>query len=136
VGVLVVTLASAEPPKSGLSVNLGMSHCLGRPDLYEKIAQRYLQTWPGVPRSMREGLSKGKPDQVAFAAHALISTAGIVGAPALSDLARALHLSIEAGERHEWMRLVDEIDKEGALVGHALEAYLASREVQVTDSGR
>jgi signal transduction histidine kinase/CheY-like chemotaxis protein/HPt (histidine-containing phosphotransfer) domain-containing protein len=122
--------ASDDAPKRGLSVELGLSHCLGRPDLYEKIAQRYLQTWPEVPRSMREALSDGNLDQVAFVAHSLVSTAGIVGAPVLSDLARALHLSIEAGERDEWMRLVEEIDREGALVCQALEAYQVSRGVQ------
>ncbi len=111
----------------GLSVELGLSRCLGRHDLYAKVGRRYLQGWKGMPQSMREALAKGEPDQVAFMAHSLVSTASTIGALALSEMARALQLSIEAGEQDEWTRLVDAIDSEGTVVSEALRVHLASR---------
>jgi two-component system sensor histidine kinase/response regulator len=126
---------SDDAPTGGLSIELGLSYCLGRPELYEKIAQRYLLAWADVPGSMREALVKGHPEQLAFAAHSLVSSAGTIGAKALSELARALELSIEAGEHREWERLVNEIDDEGRVVSLALEAHLVSRGVQEAGPG-
>jgi signal transduction histidine kinase/CheY-like chemotaxis protein len=120
-------IAPDDAPAGGLSVELGLSRCLGRADLYAKICRRYLEAWEDVPASMRAALAQGRPDQLAFAAHSLVSTAGTIGAPALSELARALQLSVEAGERQAWTQLVDAIDREGARVSQALEAYLAPR---------
>jgi signal transduction histidine kinase/CheY-like chemotaxis protein/HPt (histidine-containing phosphotransfer) domain-containing protein len=123
------------PAQSGLSIERGLSFCLGRRDLYERVGAKYLQDWGDVVLSLRGALADGRPDQLAFAAHTLASTAGIIGASALSELARTLERSAKSDDLGTWQLHVDQIVSEGSHVAQTLEAFLAARERPVEEAG-
>ena len=89
---------------------LGMRRCLGRPELYRKILGRYLHQRAASGNEIRTALASGELEAGARAAHTLISTAAMVGAPALAELARELHDAIDLGAPERWPALLERID--------------------------
>ena len=65
---------------------LGLRRCLGRPELYQKILGRYLKQRAATrQRDPHARWSAGELEAGARAAHTLMSTASMIGAPALAD---------------------------------------------------
>ena len=104
--------APAESAPAGPIVDfeLGLRRCLGRPELYQKILGRYLKQRASAGNEIRTALETGQLEAGARAAHTLISTAAMLGAPALADLARELHDAVDLGARELWQPLLARID--------------------------
>jgi signal transduction histidine kinase/CheY-like chemotaxis protein/HPt (histidine-containing phosphotransfer) domain-containing protein len=116
------------PPEHGISFELGLKHCLGRVDLYDKIARRFVAEQSNTPDAIRHALDAGESDKASGMAHSLVSTAGTLGASALSEIARDLQIAIDAGESQRWPSLVDALRGERAVVDDALRAYLSGKD--------
>jgi len=100
--------------------------CMGRVELYERILKRFLDTRLGDAAAVAAALAKGDDDLAAGIAHSVISTAGAIGAEALSDAARTLQLAIEAGESDRLPALYEAFAARQAEVAEALRRYFAA----------
>jgi signal transduction histidine kinase/DNA-binding response OmpR family regulator len=117
-----VTLA--EEGAAVVAFDLGLRRCLGRPELYEKILRRYLAQRAATGNEIRSALDAGNLEAGRRAAHTLISTASMIGATALSELARAMHDDIEADRTTLWPALLDRIDALQAQIDERVAAHL------------
>jgi two-component system sensor histidine kinase/response regulator len=113
--------------RRGVSFELGLQRCMGRVELYEKILGRFLATRLDDARDIRDALAAHDLDRAASIAHSIISTAGTIGAEALSDAARALQLAIDAGEAERLPALVETFAQRHAVVAEELHSYFARR---------
>jgi CheY-like chemotaxis protein len=116
--------APARVSRGGVLFQLGLERCLGRRELYDKIVRRYLTDRTDLPQRMRDALGDGRREEAARLAHSLISTAGMLGAIALSDLARELQQAIDAGTSAGLNPLLDALTHEHSVVGAALAAHI------------
>ncbi|MBI5721617.1 MAG: response regulator [Burkholderiales bacterium] len=80
-----------------ISFAIGIERCLGRRDLYERIALRFLAQGGASVQGIGEALDRGDRNTAKRLAHSLISTAGTLGAMPLSDGARALYAALAEG---------------------------------------
>ena len=103
---------------------LGLRRCLGRPELYRKILGRYLKQRAATGNEIRTALEAGEIEAGARAAHTLISTAAMLGAPALADLARELHDAIDLDAPERWPALLARIDTVQAEVDTGVTGYM------------
>ena len=118
----------AAPTGPVLDTELGLRRCLGRPELYQKILGRYLNQRATTGNEIRTALQAGEMEAGARAAHTLISTASMIGAPALAELARELHDAIDLGSPERWPGLLNRIDDVQREIDSGVSEYLASRE--------
>ena len=100
----------SAPAGPVVDFELGLRRCLGRPELYQKILGRYLKQRATAGNEIRTALETGQFEAGARAAHTLISTAAMLGAPALADLARELHDAVDLGAPERWPTLLARID--------------------------
>jgi len=119
-----VALRASDGPS--LDVELGLRRCLDRPDLYRKILGRYLKQRAAAGNEIRTALGAGELEAAARAAHTLASTAAMLGAPALADVARDLHDAIDAGAPARWPPLLARMDELQAEVDRSVAEYLGS----------
>jgi two-component system, sensor histidine kinase and response regulator len=119
-------LGTTTPAGRAVSIELGLQRCMGRQDLYTRIVQRFLDARGNDPADIRAAVHAGKLDIAAQVAHQLISTAGTLGAEALSESGRALQLAIEAGEASRWPDLLAVFSTQHGLATAELRAYLLS----------
>jgi two-component system sensor histidine kinase/response regulator len=115
-----------EDAVGGVSFELGLKRCMGRPALFEKIVRRHVGTVPAAPEAIHSALEAGRTDEAARAAHSLISTAGTLGAMELSALARRLEAAIEGRQDDALPALRLQLAEEHARVAAALRNYLDS----------
>ena len=120
-------VASAD---AGLPVDteLGLRRCLGKPELYQKIVGRYLKQRAAGGNEIRGALEAGELEAGARAAHTLVSTAAMLGAPALAALARELHDAVDLGAPERWPALLARIEALQSDIDAALTDYMASHE--------
>ena len=109
-----------------VDVELGLRRCLGRPELYQKILRRYLKQRAATGNEIRAALETGEIEAGARAAHTLISTASMLGAPALADLARELHDAIDLAAPERWPTLLTRVDALQSEVDIRVTEYLQS----------
>ncbi len=117
---------AATAAAGGVSFELGLQHCAGKADLYERIVRQYLGQALDVPQAIRSGLTTGDLARALELAHTLISTAGTIGAAVLSGLARNLQARIQAGDLADWPVQVDALAAEYDTVEKDLRRYLAT----------
>ena len=126
----VAASAPAQAPvveaAPAVDFDLGRSRCLGRADLQEKILRRYLAQRANGGDEIRAALATGDTETARRGAHTLISTAAMLGADGLSDLARILQDSIEAGERGLWPGMLERIAAVQSRVDAAVRARVES----------
>ena len=89
---------------AGVGRRAGPRRCLGKPELYQKILGRYLKQRAATGNEIRTALEAGELEAGARTAHTLISTASMIGAPALAALARDLHDTIDGLAPEHWPR--------------------------------
>jgi two-component system sensor histidine kinase/response regulator len=111
-----------------LSIDAGLARCLGRVDLHERILRRYLETRADEPARIRQALDARDLERARGLAHGLISTAGTMGADALSELARTLEQAIDERAAARWPSLVDALDAQHRGVVAAVRAHLERRD--------
>jgi HPt (histidine-containing phosphotransfer) domain-containing protein len=109
-----------------LSIEHGLQRCLGKVDLYRKIAARFVDTQAQAAAAMAAQLDAGLHLQAARRAHSLISSAGTLGADRLSDMARLLQHSLEAGDATLARAELATLAHEQGVVVALLQAYLQS----------
>jgi len=115
------------PVDRGVSVEQGLRHCMGKVDLYDKIARRFVSGGANWTAEIKARLDAGHSAQAMLMAHSMISTAGILGAQALSAIARSLQSAIDGDDRAHVARLAEEIFLEHGRVSTGLSAYLSGR---------
>jgi CheY-like chemotaxis protein len=121
----VAPSAMAGMPHSPvLSIQAGLARCLGRVDLHERILRRYLETRLEDPARIRQALDARDLDRARNLVHALISTAGTMGADGLSELARTLEQAIDEHSAASWPALLDALDAQHAGVVATVRAHL------------
>ncbi len=112
---------------SGVSFELGLRRCLYKPDLYEKVLHRFLESYSDLPDLMRTAIDLGKPDVAGGIAHSLISTAVTIGADRLAELARAMQDSVARGRAASWPELLHGIGREHAIVYGEVANYMSTK---------
>lgn len=103
----------------------GLRRCLGRIELYDRIARRFLDTRAGDAASARSALAAGELAPLRKLSHDLTSTAGTLGAEALSAAAQALQAAVDDGTGAAGLApLVEALAAEHALAVRALQSYV------------
>jgi HPt (histidine-containing phosphotransfer) domain-containing protein len=112
------------PAASPVHFALGLQRCMGRMELYGKIVARFLGSRSNDPAELRGALDRGDLDRAASIAHSMISTAGTLGAEALSQVAQALQAALAAGDVDELPALAEAFSQRHAEAFAALRDYL------------
>lgn len=122
--VAAATRAPAAPPPP-VSFELGLERCLGRRDLYGRVVRRFLEHGAGPVEEIAEALAQADRKTAARHAHSLVSTAGILGAMALSEGARLLYTALAATDADaDVSARVASLADEAAQVRQALQEYV------------
>ncbi len=114
--VLARWLPKDDPPADavgGIDFDVGLERCLGRPELYDRVLRRYVESRREDAANLRLNLTTNDLASVRALAHTLISTSATIGADALSSLARRLQIAVEEGE----------LETAHGLVGHILHEH-------------
>ncbi|WP_052162286.1 hybrid sensor histidine kinase/response regulator [Aquabacterium sp. NJ1] len=120
------------PPERGIHFDVGMRRCMGKAELYQRIATRFIHSRREDAHLIRSALEGGRPQVAADIAHQLISSAGTIGAEALSHTARLLQAAItDEGPEAPWLHLASLEDHLQEALAE-LHAYLAD----VSDAGQ
>ncbi|WP_056262192.1 MULTISPECIES: response regulator [unclassified Roseateles] len=127
------TAELSEP--SGVSFALGLHRCLGRRDLYRRIAARFASGGPSAVQEIVSAIDSGEPLRASQLAHSLISTAGTLGASRLSEIARRLQAALESNQQADIGPLLAEARREQVEVVTALKAFLDAASPPETASG-
>ena len=114
----------APAPGPVVDFELGLRRCLGRPELYQKILGRYLRQRETARDEIRAALDAGQLEIGARSAHTLVSTASMLGAPALAALARELHDGVDLGLPERWRPLLARLEDVQAEVDVAVARYM------------
>ncbi len=101
----------------------GLRRCAKRPELYRKLATRFLSSRRDDASEIRAALEQGNMEAAAMIAHQQISTAGILGADSLSAAARALQLTLMEGPTMDWPHLLEAFDQQLIAVLNALDHH-------------
>ena len=119
--------AIAIDPDAAVSFELGLSRCLGRRDLYLRVARRFIDTRANDADKLRGALAGGDDAMLAHLAHTTVSTAGTIGAVRLSELAAQLQEAVRAPHaRDARAALVDAFAHAHAGVMAELAAFVAA----------
>lgn len=115
---------AAPAVRSGISYENGMRRCLGRAELYDRIARRFLETRADEPRKLQAALDGGDRELMRRLSHDMASTAGTLGADGLSATAQALQAAVDGDAAHDALApLVDLFTREFAVVLNGLASY-------------
>ena len=116
-----------EPHPGGVDIEHGLQRCMGRIELYHRIAGRFVDAGRQDVTRMHTLLRLQDREGLRTLAHAAVSTAGTLGARRLASLSRALQAAIlEERPDAEIAALVHRYDSEHADVLRGLQAYLQS----------
>ena len=118
-------VASREPLAGGVSLQLGLARCLGQRTLFDKVVRRYLAELRDAPEQLQARLAAGEQQAAAMLAHDLVSSAGVVGAMRLSELARELYEAITGQQPGQSASLLAALAGEHRVVREALQHHLA-----------
>ncbi len=120
------------PPERGIHFDVGMRRCMGKAELYQRIVTRFVHSRREDAQRIRAALDDGKPQVAADIAHQLISSAGTIGAEALSHTARLLQTALTEESQEVQGRLLASLDDLLQEALAELQAYLAD----VSDAGQ
>ena len=113
--------ADGRPGEPTVSFELGLRRCLGKPDLYDKIAGRFLATQSNLAEELDAALAGTDRRRPVMLAHTLISTAALLGADRMSQMARELQQALETEQAGETSRLTGLLRREHQAVVHLLQ---------------
>jgi len=123
-GATAAAAAEASAPGPVVDFELGLRRCLGRPELHRKILARYLTQRETAGDEIRAALDAGDLALGARRAHTLVSTASMLGAPALAALARELHDAVDLGLPERWHPLLARLEHVQAEVDVAVGRHM------------
>jgi two-component system sensor histidine kinase/response regulator len=117
---------TAMPAASGLNVEDGLKLCMGRPELYCRIAKKFLESRHSDPAEMLDAIRRNDRARLSALAHRIISPAATVGAASLSEHARQIESAAEFNaDGAQLGRLVETFVAELGRVCSALNAHLS-----------
>lgn len=116
-------MQSSSTPSSGVNFEIGLRRSMGRADLYRRFAERFLSTRGKDGERIASALRSGQHEEAITLTHQLISSAGTVGAEALSALSQALQLSIDVGDSDAWPPQLAALEQELRVVLLDLERH-------------
>ena len=117
-------------PASSVSFAAGLHRCAGRVDVYERILGRFLSSRLSEPADIQRAVKRADLKQAARIAHCSISTAGTIGASALSECARKLQRAIDAGDTGRLPELMEAYALQHAVVASDIRRYFAGEDCQ------
>ena len=85
-------------PVDGLDTATGLHHCLGRPDFYRSLLQKFVDRQAHAGYQIEQALSATQWDRARRLAHTLKGVAGTLGALRLQTMAEAMEQAIVAGQ--------------------------------------
>jgi two-component system sensor histidine kinase/response regulator len=80
----------------GLDQVQGLRHCVGNPDLYERMVQQFCATMADASQRIAKALKAGAPELALREAHTLRGVAANIGAMRCRDLAAQIESALEA----------------------------------------
>jgi two-component system sensor histidine kinase/response regulator len=119
----VVPATAAAPP---VSFELGLHRCMGRRDLYARILRCFVDTHGDDAVQLCQALAGDDRARIERLAHSLVSTAGVIGADGLAELARALHVALSDGGPVSTPAQAEEFAQEHARVMDAVRTHLGT----------
>ena len=118
-------LVKSEAPV-GITLEIGLKHCYGKQELFEKLLRSFLESRAASAAEMRAALAAGHSAAAADIAHALKANAGTLGAEALSASAGQLQLALTEGDHARSTALLAECENELKRLISGIESYLRS----------
>ncbi|HET8871273.1 MAG TPA: response regulator, partial [Aquabacterium sp.] len=124
---LLKWMGHPAPPaeQERVSVAVGLERCMGNEVLYQKLVRRYMEEGSKAHEHIQALLETGQLAQASDVAHSLVSSAGTIGASALSNVARRLQQAIDEGATERFGHLIEELRREETLADEALSRYLS-----------
>ncbi|HET8871947.1 MAG TPA: response regulator [Aquabacterium sp.] len=116
---------SGVEAQASIDFDKGLRRCARRPELYRKLATRFLQSRRDDAEAIRAALQQGNVEAAAMIAHQQISTAGVLGADSLSAAARALQMTLLEGPSIDWPVMLESFDQQLVATLDALERHFA-----------
>jgi HPt (histidine-containing phosphotransfer) domain-containing protein len=125
-------LAAPAEPGAPVNFDAGLRRCLGRQDLYVRILRRFTESSGPELAALQGWLQGNDAGPLRDMAHSLISTAGTIGADALSQAARALQAALAEGNSIAWAEPVRRLAAEHAAALTAVHGWL--RDFEAADA--
>jgi HPt (histidine-containing phosphotransfer) domain-containing protein len=119
-----VRLPKALP---GLDLEVGLEFLMGQEDKYVRFLGKFLALKGSGGEEIRAALAAGDTEGAGRIAHSMISTAGTIGAVALSEAARALQTALFSGDGAALEPCLARFEAELATVTGGLRAFLADQ---------
>jgi len=117
----VLTLPKTLP---GLDLEVGLEFLLGQEDKYVRFLGKFLVQKGSGAEAIRAALAEGDGEGAGRIAHSMISTAGTIGAVALSEAARALQTALFSGDAAAVEPCLARFEAELGVVTGGLRAFL------------
>ncbi|MDR1204038.1 MAG: response regulator [Peptococcaceae bacterium] len=123
--------------KARIDLHAGLMNAAGDEDLYQQLMTDFQAGHTSDPRRIAEALRAGDVQTAYRLAHTLKSTAGLIGAANLSQLARGLEQLLMDGNADAAAERMEAIDAEMSAVAAELERLCPGRpEPEVKDAGQ
>jgi CheY-like chemotaxis protein len=110
----------------GISIATGLQLCNGRLPLYREMLLKFCETKRHTADEIRAHLASGNVDAASRAAHSMTTTAGIIGAGRLAELARAMETALRDSPREDHQEFISSFEREMAKVVGGLDSRLAT----------
>ena len=82
----------------GIDAEEGIAYCADDPEFYEDMLREYLQESDGRAADLRRFYASQDWSQYGLCAHTVKSTSKMIGAKAVSELAREMELACRSGD--------------------------------------
>ena len=82
----------------GIDTEEGIAYCADDPEFYEDMLREYLQESDGIAADLRRFYASQDWSQYGLCAHTVKSTSKMIGAKAVSELAREMELACRSGD--------------------------------------
>ena len=133
--------ASPLPPSSvkaerAVNFETGMRRCMGKVELYRRIASRFVDIKGREVEHLRAALKRQDYAHAAEIVHQLISSAGTLGAETLSQTARTLQTALRSGNLTELQAQVSSLEEQARTVLEELQGYLNREEPHAHPAGQ
>ena len=111
----------------GISIEQGLTFVEGDRTNYLKLLEKFLALKAGTAQGIREALGRQAFEGAANHAHAMIASAGVIGAERLSVMARSLQMAIETKDPRVIEAFMARFEGDLEAVLDGLKAYFGSR---------
>ena len=107
----------------GITPGEGLAFATGNPDFLESLLRKFMTVKPGSADEIRAALASGDLEAGANLAHAMISTAGTIGAMDLCRSARTLQEALRAGQQEAYHPALSVFEQDLGIVIKGLKTH-------------